>query len=214
MGGLGSGGHNHSGKQAVEHCAWLDASALRRQGATQAGWIGRICWPGTETHDNTVDIHGGHDAIRLSYAWRRGEGDWVPMREAIDLAWVLRQWGGEEVYFRCPQCDRRSKRLYFRGHAFRCRPCHRLVHASSREQTADRATRKMRKLRRRMGSPEGLEQVILRPKGMHKTTFDRMVGKIIAAENEVWDDGLRLLGRLKRIEERIDRQIGNRDFWA
>ena len=129
------------------------------------------------------------------------------------MQWCPRHLGGEEVYFECPGCPRRVKRLYFRGPRFRCRNCHQMVHASSREQTGDRAMRKVQKLRRRMQSPEGLEDVIHRPKGMHRATIEQMVERILEAENEVWDDSLRLIGRLRRSEAQINRLKEGRAFW-
>lgn len=213
MGGMGSGGHNHSGRPAVEQFRWLDATNLRRSGLLADGVRGTMSWGGEGAARHEMEVEGGRAEIVLVYAWRRGEEAWTPVRDTVPVQWCPRHLGGEEAYFECPGCRRRAKRLYFRGAHFRCRTCHRLVHASSREQTGDRAMRKVRKLRRRMQSPEGLEDVICRPRGMHQARFERMVERILEAENEVWDDSLRLIRRLQRSEARINRLKEGRAFW-
>ena len=213
MGGLGSGGHNHLGRVPVERCRALDATELKRKGLLADGVRGWMTWSGADGNENKVEIVGGRDAVVLRYAWQR-DADWVPVREEILLRRSMRYKGGEEAYFGCPQCGAQVKRLHLMGHLFRCRSCHRLVHAASGEGTGDRATRKVQKLRRRMNSPEAIGEIIRRPKGMHRATYDRRVEVIYAAEQEVWDGTLRLLARLRRSETSINRPPTGQHFWA
>ena len=65
----------------------------------------------------------------------------------------------------------------------------------------DRALRRMRKLRRRIGASTGLEDPIgPKPKGMHQRTYDHLFNQILDAESEVNDGFIRVLARLQRFE--------------
>jgi hypothetical protein len=76
----------------------------------------------------------------------------------------------------------RVRYLYGSQPRFLCRTCSKLRHASAREGEQDRACRKVRKLRRRIGADPDFEAVIPRPAGMHWKTWEKAVDEIIAAE--------------------------------
>lgn len=213
MGGLGSGGWNRRHYGVVEAHRTLDAARLQREGCLTDGWFGSWTWTSSDGDKNSIVVAGGRDAVTLVYRARIGDGDWTAMEERVALDWSPRRFGGAQAYFRCPGCARRVRFLSGAGPRFLCRTCHGLVHASTRERDGDRAMRRARKLRRRIGAEDCLDGAIgLKPKGMHQTTYDRILDDIAAAERAVWDDGLRLL---QRIERRVERAaLKDRSFWA
>lgn len=219
MGGLGSGGHNSKGRRIVEGQYWLDAGDLKRRGLTRTGNVSRLSWSDKDgTVQRSLRVVGGDEAIRLEYAFRQREGPWRPHEERIALVHHPRHFGGHQTYFLCPKCARTVKRIYGGGVRYLCRQCHGLVHASTQEQPRNRAMRKNRKLRRRLGVGTGLgDWVGPKPKGMHQTTFDGLRARIYAAEAEINDDLILLLGRLqqRRVNHvaRIRRQASSLPFW-
>ena len=80
----------------------------------------------------------------------------------------LRQW------FQCPACNRRCRVLYG-GERFRCRLCQGLTYESQAESPAQRANRRSRKIRRRLGGGTNLMvEFPPKPTGMHRTTYQRL----------------------------------------
>lgn len=219
MGGLGSGGHNNKGRRNVEGQYRLDASDLKRRGLYQAGSVAHLSWKGSDgAQGPSMKVVGGEDAISLSYAWRRGDAPWQQHQERVALRHHARNFGGAETYFICPKCAHTVKRLYGGGVRYLCRTCHNLVHASTQERPGDRASRRNRKLRRRLGADIGLGDFIgPKPKRMHRRTFERISEEIHAAEAEVYDDMLVLLTRMERHTAHSSAGIrcrpATKDFW-
>ncbi len=73
--------------------------------------------------------------------------------------------------------------LYSVGGRFRCRACHDLAYSSTREGAYERSRRRADELRRRIGCKPGLFSVPWKPKGMHWSTYDRIVAEIAAREH-------------------------------
>ena len=220
MGGLGSGGHNAHHRGVVEAHRRLSANSMQKHGVFHDGWAGRWGWSNNEGETTGwIWIVGGRDELRLEYKFREGGGEWQEMKQTVFIVRVGKPFGGEQAYFFCPRCGARALHLYGSQAPFWCRACSRLVHASTRERFCDRAARRARKLRRRLGTDEGLEGVVRRPKHMRQHTFERVFDEIIRREADVWDDGLKLLARLKKIEGRVGRNratlrsVPRRRFW-
>jgi hypothetical protein len=201
MGGLGSGGHNNKGRAQVEAHYRLDASQLKRMGTFAEGYDGRLTWQDADgTPGPSVRVLGGSDSIQIEYVAKQPDGS----------------YGGAQTYFGCPRCATRVKRLYIGSARFLCRHCLGLVFTSSQERSVDRAFRRMRKLRRRVGANTGLEDPIgPKPKGMHQRTFDRLFNQILDAEAEVNDSFIPVLARLRRFESAGRRGAGcqSQAFW-
>lgn len=218
MGGFGSGGHNNKGRQLVEAQYRLDASEMKRRGAFVAGYDAHLIWRGTDGASGpSVRVLGGPDAIRLEYSAKQSDGIWQHREEHIPLLLSPRNYGGAEIYFACPKCGTRVKRLYIGSARFLCRHCLDLVFASSQERSMDRAFRRLRKLRRRIGASTGLEDPVgPKPKGMHQRTYDRLCNQIRDAEAEVNDSFIRVLARLQQFERPRRSSLGNltNGFWT
>lgn len=85
-------------------------------------------------------------------------------------------YGGDRPWFHCPRCGRRVVVLFLRSGNFMCGRCGRVVYASQSTDEIGRTWIKQRKLERR------LDDDWHRPKGMHRTTYDRIGNGIMACE--------------------------------
>ena len=179
MGGLGSGGWNHSGRTTVEGSAKLAISALRKAGGLRPGAYTVWRWSRGGEEFASIGVHGGANAIRLSYS---ASGETSPDRRVDERVSVERRacpFGGERAVFRCPRCGRTVLNLHLRRTRFACRNCARLTYSSRRERGRDRQLRAANKLRDRLGGePGALNPVAKRPKGMWRRTYARIVAEI------------------------------------
>lgn len=214
MGGFGSGGHNKRW-HALETCRWLEIGVIARQGLLNNGALGTLGWKARNGNNASIGVRGGHSEILLKYQVSKDD---LPqpliINEPVQIDWCPKHFGGQQAYFLCPKCCARIRKLFLFAYRFRCRRCHGLVHASSQEQTGNRATRKNQKLRAKLGAPLGLGDFIPRPKGMHVATFEKYKARIRDAEQEILDDAARLLKRLNGDETHLIGMLRENSFWA
>jgi len=124
-------------------------------------------------------------AKRLELSYRRA-GEW--RRPSILLERVPCHFGGSRPWFRCPYCEHRRALLYLPPNQtdFRCRACAKLAHGVEAEDAAGRMWRKQRKLMARLGAEDRTDPQPPRPRGMHETTYRRLLQGIWAIE--AWGD--------------------------
>ena len=65
-----------------------------------------------------------------------------------------------------------------------------------------------------MGAPQGLGEFVPRPKGMHQTTYDKYVDRIVCAEQDVWDEAARFLKRLRGDDTHLISLLRDNSFWS
>ncbi len=75
--------------------------------------------------------------------------------------------------------------LFCAGGRLRCRICHDLIYASTREDVVSRALRRAERLRRKPGSSEvgRWRAMPPRPPRMRWTTYERIIDQIVEAED-------------------------------
>ena len=78
----------------------------------------------------------------------------------------------------CPRCGRRVAKLYLRSRYFECRYCHRLSYASQSDDAMGRAWRKQYKVEAKLG------EHWQRPKFMHHSTHEKLMGVILQCEEQ------------------------------
>lgn len=115
----------------------------------------------------------------------------------LALEWSPCRFGGSRPWFRCACCEGRALVLYASSSCFRCRRCTRAGYAVWKESSEDRALRKVRKLRSRVGNPKGTVSAWTRPKGMHGTTFGRILHRATEAESSFYATMPGVLARLQ-----------------
>ena len=86
-------------------------------------------------------------------------------------------YGNYRYWFNCPKCGKRVGVLYCAG-LYVCRHCINANYASQLMQPIDKLFRKVAKIRHRLEWKPGIANGHgSRPKGMHQTTYDRLVWK-------------------------------------
>ena len=185
MGGPGSGNRYRWGaKTSTEACHRFDLSGLARGGWLRPGGSGTTRWWRGEQETSSIGwtVRGSGQtatALELSYAIGGEE-----IRYRVPLTWTPCRFGGQRPWFICPGdgCGRRVAVLYGRR-LFLCRRCHDLAYPSTREDPGERALRRARKIRERLGgSANLLEPLPSKPKGMHWRTYARLAREEEAAE--------------------------------
>ena len=128
---------------------------------------------------SSVGLVIGESHIWFIYQSRdRGSGAaWQDNRRSADIERTPCTLGGTRPWFICPnsRCGRRVTTLYFDEGELGCRHCHRLLYASQSEGAADRARRRERKIRRRLGmGPNLFAPLAEKPKRMHWRTYFKL----------------------------------------
>jgi hypothetical protein len=135
-----------------------------------------------------IYVRAEQERIQLEYEIPRGS-DWDHVVEALDIVRLPCRFGGERLYFICPgenanACGRRVGKLYQAGRLFLCRHCSKLTYASQCEDYGMRLRRKARKQLRRLDGDSANWFSVERPKGMWRSTFERLRRKAFDLEME------------------------------
>ena len=106
-------------------------------------------------------------------------------RYEVSLSTTPCNYGKHRYWFSCPQCGRRVATLYCMGQ-YVCRHCVGLHYKSQLIQPLDRLFSRVSKIRQRLQWQQGIAHGHgNRPKGMHQTTFDRLVNEHDELEQEI-----------------------------
>ena len=212
MGGFGSGGWNARHASVGEHNRRIDAGLMCRKRVFSEGYLGRWKWTGDDGEINWIGIAFHDGFLHLNFRFRLNGGEWEPTKQTITIVRLPCPAGGETALFLCPNCSKRRKHLYGASRLFLCRCCHDLTYMTRREQVYDRAGRRARSLRRKLGVEIGMGNWVgPKPKGMHQTTFDAMRQEIHACEDVLEQQLVRILGRMQGHQTRVRQQL--RRFW-
>lgn len=110
------------------------------------------------------------DKIPLAYKYRYKE-----YRYDVAICKTACNYGGVRYWWLCPKCGRRVGVLYCAG-AYVCRHCIGARYQSQLIQPIDKLFNKVNKLRHKLAWHGGLAYGIQdKPKGMHQSTYDRLV---------------------------------------
>jgi hypothetical protein len=183
MGGHGSGGHNSEGRITTDQTMRLDVRELRRHGCLIPGRQGSIEWTLHDGSRASMAFNAHSDEIELR--WTQSDtvsGEVKSMADWLALEWRPCRFGGVQPFFAC-DCGALALALYLRDGRFCCRACAGVVYASQNERQLHRTRRAAQKIRYRLGGSSSPDDGIPeRPKGMWRRTYDRMVARLIAAE--------------------------------
>jgi hypothetical protein len=189
MGGYGSG--RNRGRPTVESALRLDIDAVRRWGVIRPGahLVGEMTF---DFYDDKLRINFESCAedpreswLRLQYAindyWT---GELYQIDDKIYLAHSRPTFGGLRWWFVCPRLKRRVGKLYLPlgGRHFWSRLAYRLAYASQRETLGDRASRRARKICRRLGGDPEDDSYPDKPKRIRWNTYNRLMDKLVAAD--------------------------------
>lgn len=177
---MGTGGSRWgAGRPAThvkaEQCRRIDVRHWQREGILRAGCSGSWQWTDRETGEvrSAVLYRSSGGSVTLSYS--------IGEKSCSQTVWLSRSecnYGGSRPWFICPIRGERVAVLYLRAGRFACRHCQRLVYASQSDDLIGRTWRREHKAEAKLG--EGWQ----RPKGMHQTTRERLLGIIVECQEQ------------------------------
>src|SRR5499426_1212070 len=129
--------------------------------------------------------------------------------DKIFLATSRPPFGGLRWWFVCPRSNRRVRKLCLPlgGRHFWSRRAYELAYASQRETKYDRALRRARKLRLRLGGDPADDEYPDKPPRMRWATYNRLMDRLVAADG-VADERLVPAARAWAIMEQGRTQTG------
>jgi hypothetical protein len=171
----------------------LDLARLRRKGYL-SGFPVSLSWSYGGDPTGSIGLQAKADGVRLFYRARGNDNEWHDVDEIIPTVWTPTQFGGRRQWFLCLKCGRRCRILYG-GSRFRCRRCYRLSYCSQAETRADRATRGMFKIVKRLDPEEDCNDLPPKPKGMHWRTYERLVDRYEKYDQQWSREAMRRFGK-------------------
>jgi hypothetical protein len=193
------------GRPTAESCLTLDICWLMRRGACAPRKLGAgtltFSQAGYRTGSIGYEIAMADDRgfMQLRYTSTVWDGEKRKHDYRIDLTATPQPFGGRRWWFICPKRGDLVRKLYLPPGAFTfpSREAYRIGYRSQRESPHDRDINRAFKLRRRLGSEDGLDAPIEKPKGLHWKTYGRQMRKVKAAEAATLPRTLALLERLQ-----------------
>jgi len=187
LGGYGSG--RHSGNSTADDAfkldlAWMVRTALAREGAQTEGVL-RWRSGGFRTYCaqyKAIMDEPGDERLELHHVVGYPDGKRQGLRQTIELCYTRPNYGGKRWWLICPYSHRRVAKLYLPpgGDRFASREAWRLGYRSQRVSRRDKPFEALFRLQERLGSRVGLEEPLLRPKGMWGRKFAEH-------ENRYWE---------------------------
>ena len=132
---------------------------------------------------------GTASSIEVNYSYR-GKS----YRYPIQLTKTSCNYGNFRHWWLCPSCSKRVAVLYCAG-TYVCRHCIGCNYGSQLQQPIDRLFNRADAIRQRLGWQSGVAHGIgERPKGMHHSTYDRLVNEHERVTAKIWQQTLDKLG--------------------
>jgi hypothetical protein len=125
---------------------------------------------------NKVDVNYSYRGKAYSYS--------------IRLNKTACHFGNYRYWWLCPSCSNRVAVLYCAG-IYVCRGCIGACYASQLQQPIDRLFSRADAIRQRLGWQSGIAHGIgTKPKGMHHSTYDKLVNEYEQLTAKVWQASL------------------------
>jgi hypothetical protein len=176
VGGPGSGlWYRWDKRECLDDNFCIDVRRWKRDGMLSPGARFHWQWAMEGEVMGSIRVRVEVERIVLVYRLRASGGNWRPVEEPVRLTYTPCNFGGQRVWFQCAGCGERAAKLYSQIPPFKCRRCCDTRYQSQSETPEDRAMRKDRRIRHRLGASSSLAEPILsKPRGMHRTTFHRL----------------------------------------
>jgi hypothetical protein len=165
----------------------------------QRGWVregcsrqhGSLTWSTNGAHRATVGYSydmtdPGSAHMRLIYTRTPYGGHAENVDQLVRLSFTEPHYGGRRWWLVCPYTSKRATKLFMPpgGDSFASRTAWRLGYRSQRCAHRDRPFEKLFRLQRKLGSVEGWEAGLRRPKGMWHRTFEPHLDRYFALDEE------------------------------
>lgn len=177
MGGQGSGSwYLYGHKERLEQQLRIDIRYLKKNQMLKPGaYI--LSWNyGDEDASARASLIVGRQKMVVACSWTDGEtGDHQKMKRVIRLSESPCRYGGSRKWFICPLCGHRMAVLVLTPPDVGCRHCLGLSYTSQSENISYRGLRRMNKIADKLQRDEFFGEMLLRPKGMHWKTYNRLI---------------------------------------
>jgi hypothetical protein len=109
-----------------------------------------------------------------------------PLSQPVELSWSSRYLGGEQMAFKCPECDAPRYKLYLVENVLACRKCVKLYHRSQGESVATRRARLAKRIAAELGvqAQPYNDPDPLRPDGMSLFTYNQLLLRYRMAQRD------------------------------
>lgn len=169
--------------EKVEDFKRLDIGSLHKAGHTNDGYVGQWGWYSNGELQSVIEISTEKQQLIVKYSVGQQNFNYP-----IQLQVTPCHYGGSRYWFSCPRCDGRVATLYIASNLlFHCRKCQKLNYTCQQDMKLSATRHVMYKLRDRLGwrydNAWMRPSRKIRPKGMHQTTFDKLVERHDALEN-------------------------------
>ncbi|MDP9357618.1 MAG: hypothetical protein M3R02_20495 [Chloroflexota bacterium] len=182
MGGCGSG-RRADASPTTDTALVLDVRILARNGGLAPGFHAHT-WPSV-WGDVVVSYAAGEAELMFQYRTRPSWwSEWRDVRQAIRIERTSCHFGGSRPRFACPLCFHRVAVLYLFDGALRCRACHGLAYASTREDRPQRVLRKANRLRTKLGGEPALGIIPRRPDWLGERAYWKAIQRIRDLDEE------------------------------
>ncbi|MEY4238955.1 MAG: hypothetical protein RL339_1556 [Pseudomonadota bacterium] len=167
---------------------WICGTLSWSIGDSPAGWISYqadMCDP---------------EASELRLCYTRGSGEArEEVNQTIRLVHSTPHFGGRRWWMVCPFRHNRVAKLYMPngGDRFASRAAWRLGYQSQRVACRDRPFEKLFRLQKKMGSVQGWEAGLRRPKGMWHSTFERHFERYLELDDQCAIEMAEVMGILE-----------------
>lgn len=132
---------------------------------------------------------GNAQSIEFNYSYRSRSYQY-----SVQLSKTSCNYGGHRYWWLCPKCHKRTSTLYCAG-LYVCRHCIGANYGSQLQQPIDRLFSRADAIRQRLGWQSGVAYGNQgRPKGMHFTTYYRLVNEHDRLTAKIWQSTLDKLG--------------------
>ena len=178
MGGFNSG--RHGGKRTTNSMNNLDIRRVHRAGRLEPG--DSCTWSWTRNFDSVsrISMQAGNDSVTLSYRITDPLGESRDYSYPVMIEWTPCNYGGRRAWWVFPDCGRRVAVLWG-GRRYACRHCHDLAYKSTRTAPGSECYARANKIRARLGWGGGVASAPgSKPKGMHWTTYTRLLRQLHA----------------------------------
>lgn len=204
MGGYGSG--RYGGRPTADASLRIDLAWMIRTGRVRFGaWSsGSLNWSCGGDPSGSIGYRAsmhepGQERLELSYTRGSGE-DKEQVSQTVRLCHTVPHYGGKRWWMICPYRHIRVGKLYLPngGDRFASRQAWRLGYQCQRDAARERPFEQLFRLQKKLGSYQGWEAGLHRPKGMWQRTFDRHLERYWALDTECGMEMMALVGRLSK----------------
>jgi len=176
-------------KATIEDLLRVDIRYLKKKGYLNPYEFGTLGWSSGGELSGRINFFTSVNTIHLNYRIKIGQDDWQHISQLIQFDRTECNFGGERLWFICPECKRRVGLLCCSHILFLCRHCCHVSYSSNQNGYVKNLINQKYKLGYRIFASYEFGSGRGKKKGMHWKTFDRLYSRYIALDRK-WQNYL------------------------